>query len=353
MEDLHENTFGDLVPSGQLFKNDEKTVEEPPHDKIPGGTMPNASDKKDNEQIEEISRFAHPVSAQRNIKIFLEPSRKRDMPSAPELRNGKGDVRIIEVFEESESEYCPETDGHVGITAEIEEELKRICHGPAPGGNGINVLHGSVEDLVSNIAQGVGENDFFPKPDDEPSESVNEMIKRLLPVFKLSLHVVILQDGTGDQLRKKRDEQRKIKNISLNGNLPAVNVDEIRHALKGVKRYPQRQDDAPQIILESKARCEVDHYEVEIFEVNENEKISGDEEPGGGFSDQRLGIRYEVDDQRPEIIEDNDSQHHIEKLHISPSIKNHAEEQKNEIPSPPRRQVIDKTDKWQKNANEN
>ena len=74
-----------------------------------------------------------PVSAQRNVEIFAQPRGKRDVPAPPEIGDGFGAIWRIEIFREHESEHEAEPDRHVGVTAEIEINLKGVGDGAEPG----------------------------------------------------------------------------------------------------------------------------------------------------------------------------------------------------------------------------
>src|SRR5579871_4963063 len=51
--------------------------------------------------------FAYPIAAERNIKIVFKPSRKRDVPAAPEFRDGERVIGCPEVLHQSETQnFC-------------------------------------------------------------------------------------------------------------------------------------------------------------------------------------------------------------------------------------------------------
>ena len=85
--------------------------------------MPNTRKQEDDGNIEV---YPLAVTAQRNIYIVPEERRKGDMPSSPKFSNRFGDVRVIEVFQEVETKHSAKTDGHIGISREIEVNVKRV-----------------------------------------------------------------------------------------------------------------------------------------------------------------------------------------------------------------------------------
>ena len=82
--------------------------------------MPEAGEKKDNPVVEKTTTKTHTISAQGDIKVFFHEVPEGNVPSSPKLRHVLGDIRGIEVLEESKTEYSSEPDRHIGITGEIE-----------------------------------------------------------------------------------------------------------------------------------------------------------------------------------------------------------------------------------------
>ena len=110
----------------QLLQDQKQREIQPPHHEIPGRAVPQARQRPDDQDIHKLARPAAARSAQRNIHIVAEPRAQRHMPAPPELRNGAGNIGIIEVFREREAENVPQADGHVRIAGKIEENLKRV-----------------------------------------------------------------------------------------------------------------------------------------------------------------------------------------------------------------------------------
>ena len=137
------------------------------------------------------------------------------MPASPELRDGHGDIRTVEVFQEMESEHCPQPDRHVRIAGKIIEKLEGICDGPAPCRRVADHSGGRGKNLVGDVSQGVGDNDFLSQPQGKTPYPVNEMVQRFMALFDLLLNVVVFQDRSGNQLRKERDVKGKLENVFL------------------------------------------------------------------------------------------------------------------------------------------
>ena len=72
----------------------------------------------------------HPVGCRCNHGTSFERNIKE---AAPEFRDAGGNVRIIKVLVEIEAQHLSKTDGHIGISAEIEIQLQCICANGKPG----------------------------------------------------------------------------------------------------------------------------------------------------------------------------------------------------------------------------
>ena len=67
--------------------------------------------------------YAAAAAAEGDVEVVAEPGAKADVPAAPELGDGPGDHRVVEVLQEVESEHPAQADGHVRITGKIEVYL--------------------------------------------------------------------------------------------------------------------------------------------------------------------------------------------------------------------------------------
>ena len=84
-------------------------------------------------------------------------------------------------------------------------------------------------------------------------------------------------DGPGHQLREKRYEQRVPQKIVLRFHVLPVNVHQIAHALKGEKRYADRQQDIEAGNVDTQADDAeklFQHFagKVEVFEIAQNKQ---------------------------------------------------------------------------------
>ena len=114
------------------LKCEHTAVNSTPDNKIPRRAVPRAAEQHHKCQVDVSASSPTAISTEWNIEIIAQPTRKRDMPPPPELRNRFSTVRGIKVFGKSKSKHQPQTDRHVGITAKIEIDLKRISNYTIP-----------------------------------------------------------------------------------------------------------------------------------------------------------------------------------------------------------------------------
>lgn len=92
-----------------------------PDYKGPSGSVPETGSEEDDKEIKVSPNISFSISAQGNIEIVSEPSRKRYVPSSPEFRYGLRDIGVIEVLRRIKAEHLAYTYRHIGITGKIKE----------------------------------------------------------------------------------------------------------------------------------------------------------------------------------------------------------------------------------------
>lgn len=115
-----------------LFQQQQNPVIQAPCHECPRRAVPQAGQDPDNQQVADALWRAYTAAAKRDIHIVTEPAAKGNVPSAPELRQGSREVGMVEVGVKVEAEQLRHADGHVGIAAEVEVELKRIADRAEP-----------------------------------------------------------------------------------------------------------------------------------------------------------------------------------------------------------------------------
>ena len=89
--------------------------------------MPEAGQQPDDHDVDDLSFQTMAVAAERNIDIVTEPVGQGHVPAPPEISDGAGNVRVIEVLKEIKAEHLAKTDCHIGIAAEVKIDLEGIA----------------------------------------------------------------------------------------------------------------------------------------------------------------------------------------------------------------------------------
>ena len=114
-------------------------------------------------------------------------------------------------------------DGHVSFRREL-----YVPNGGPDGGDGGK---GGVGDLRDSV----GEQHFLGKAEEKTHRARGEFGNGLVPLVDLVCDRGVAHDGTGDELREKRDIECELERVSLHGGVIAENVDHIAEALEGKK----------------------------------------------------------------------------------------------------------------------
>src|SRR5207248_3280589 len=107
-----------------------------------------------------------------------KPRRQRDVPAPPELLDRLRDVGPLEVLREAETEHPAEADGHVGISGEVEIDLKRVTHQGEPRMAGAALGGRHAEDAIGGPGHDVRNQYFLAEANNETANAVREILER-------------------------------------------------------------------------------------------------------------------------------------------------------------------------------
>ena len=88
--------------------------------------MPKTAHGEYNHRVEHPAGFAASVASEREIDIVAKPSRKRYMPSAPEVGYSLCKVRSDEVVLQFNAQETSATDSHQRISCKIGIDLNSV-----------------------------------------------------------------------------------------------------------------------------------------------------------------------------------------------------------------------------------
>ena len=121
--------------------------------------MPEAAEQHGEEEVDVGACIAAAITAKWDVEIVAKPGGEGDMPSSPEVGEGRCAVGGIEVLREDEAEHEAEADRHIGVAAEVEVDLHGVAEGAEPCVGGGTV--GCLEGCVGEVAAGVGDDDLL------------------------------------------------------------------------------------------------------------------------------------------------------------------------------------------------
>ena len=144
------------------------------------------------------------------------------MPAFPEVADGQSRIRVVEVFEQLESEHRRKTDRHVRVAGKIEIQLYTIGEGSRPSEQAGR--RRGFERGACDKSRGIRYQHLFRQPENESAHAERRAVERDLSVRELVAYVVIFNDGTGDQLREEGYVQKQVEEARLCFGLAGVYV---------------------------------------------------------------------------------------------------------------------------------
>jgi len=178
----------------------------------------------------------------RIVEKQCQPTRQRHMPALPVFDHALCFVGRGEVLRGAHVQHARQTDRHVGIPGKIKIELQRVGQRHQPRAAHRQCL-GLREPRRDHRADLVREHALLEQAD-EKDRDANGKVVRIEPVGgrlgELRHDFAIVQDRSGDQMRKERHEQRVIQHRTVSRQpLPAI--DQVADLGEGEEADPKRQ----------------------------------------------------------------------------------------------------------------
>ena len=197
----------------QPFKTENYAVQQAEHHILPRRAVPQAGERKDDEQVQAGAAQPTAASAQRDIEIVPEPAGQRDMPPPPVFADRAGEIRVVEVFRQGDTEEFSDADGHIAVAGEVKIQLHHIRR-VAQHKNRCRQRGGGHRcDLCVDQRQLVGDDGLFGKAQHQPLDAVAEAVRRntaRLPAgVKLRGLLPIADNGAGRPVAEEREKHRE------------------------------------------------------------------------------------------------------------------------------------------------
>ena len=231
-----------LVPEG--LHHLKQPVQRAPHHKGGGSAVPQAADQKHDHHVQAGAGGAPAGAAQRDVQIILEPGGQRNVPPAPELLDGAGQIGRVEVLHQPVTQHLRRADGDVGIGGEVAVDLERERHRGhrqrAARGSLVFAVH-----MVHDHRHPVRNHNLLEQaPAHEQQALLHPVVIKAVPLVELGQQIGGPLDGARHQLGEKADKQRISEGVALGLQIAPVHVDGIAQRLKSVKADAHRQREA-------------------------------------------------------------------------------------------------------------
>ena len=169
------------------------------------------------------------------------------MPSLPKVDDVFAFIRGVEVSGKLHVEHSCQTQGHFRISGEIKIKLEGIGQHSRPRFQNM-FFRRMPEDIVGDGGNLVRDQDFLGQPNDKDTQPNREIVPvQEIGLFfgKLGHDLAVVEDGPGEQMGEKGDEQHVFQKPPLLGD-PSLGIDQKADLGEGEKEMPRGRIRAPQ-----------------------------------------------------------------------------------------------------------
>lgn len=300
-----------------------------PGDESPAGAMPEAADEHGDHEIAGGGAEAAATAAEGDVKVVAEPAGEADVPAAPEVLGGGGEVGVPEVVHQIEAEPASESLGDGAVAAEVAVDLKGegINAGEdLPGGEFVG---GAGEGGIGDEGEVVGDDNFA----EEAGEDVVEALtKALLVEFfagsgDLSEEPGGTLDGAGEQLGEEGNVGGVVEERLGGLDAAAEEIDGVGEGLEGIEGDADGEDDLGQppgaLVAEPVGEgADLGDREAEVFEGAEEADVEDEREREPAFARRVAGGL--MDAATDDVIDDGGEADEQEEAPIPPAVEDIA-----------------------------
>ena len=183
------------------------------------------------------------VTAQRDVKVILEPFGERDVPPLPEIAGRVGLIGRIEVLGQVKSHQHRHANGNVSISREVgihlqrvEEERRQVLERGEKRGVVEDAVHEVHRQIVAQY-QFLGQSVQNPEHRDAELAATEEEL-----LVELRHELVGTDDGTRHQLREETDIEAEIQDIAHILRPALIHIHHIADILEGIERDTHGQE---------------------------------------------------------------------------------------------------------------
>lgn len=182
---------------------------------------------------------------QGKVEVVPEPGSQGDVPAAPELPDGAGQIGIVKVFGQGQAEHLPQADGHIAVTGEIVVQLHR--KGGIPQQQHRTGQPGGVGAADRRVHQGqlVGNQGLFAQAQHKPADALVHPVQAHPTFGRFRVQGGGLEsvphDGPGTDMGEAGKIQVEAQRVAFRPDGAPVYIHAVADALEGIKADAQRQ----------------------------------------------------------------------------------------------------------------
>ncbi len=260
------------------------------------------------------------------------------MPPAPELRHRGRDIRIVKILRKTEAQHLPQPYCHIGIAGKIKINLEGKRQNSHPGGQRAHLPQAHFRNRHPKFTHIVGNQHLFRQAEAEALHPAADRLQAGFPVVKAGLHIPVLHDGTGYQLRKHGNIHAEIQQVLLHLCFSPIHVNGIRHGLKGIEGNPYGQRKRQKRKRSSCRGIDRLYQKIRVFEKAQYRQINQHRREQNRLCSP---LPAEAPQQPPvEIIGHGGKKHQQYVYRLPPGIKKQAPQKENNILASPGNQIV-------------
>ncbi len=278
--DVRDNgNFFEPFEKEKFFEDNKEAEPKTPENIVPACAVPKTGEEPYDKKVEVLVLS---VAAEGNIDIVAEESAEGHMPATPEFRCTSGNIGVVEVFEEVETENSAEAYCHIGITGEVVIDLDSEHYYAEPNARRTLRRKIAFNKGIRKGTRNVCDENFFCKTDQKSCGTGIDIVKSFLAVVNLDCNVGIAYDWARNKLCIEGNVHKVFHIIVLGFNIAFINVNGIAQSLEGIEADTDWKSKSGYGQIKTGKGVEVFHKESAVFENSQKSQV---ENEGGNKGD--------------------------------------------------------------------
>ena len=220
-------------------------MDQAPDNELCARAMPEPAKPHCQQKIAVGHERAKPVAAKRHIEVVAQPARQRHVPAPPEILQSQGAVGLVEILRKPVAEKVGDTNRNVGISAEIAVDDDGIgvhCQHKIDAAKVGRIDKNRIDEARRDVA---GDHHFFDEAaKDQQHALAKQDACRVRRLCQLRKKVMRPHNRPRHKMREEGDVQHQIHQRARGFEHAAIDINDVRQAVKGEKRNGDGQREA-------------------------------------------------------------------------------------------------------------